>query len=160
MQAMSSKRRVTLTTFVVIILALLTLQFELGMAVNLAGPPSIPPLGLSLNGLSDALHKAGAAAVFHASLGVWLVLLSAFALVLSLRSGARGAQVFGSLAFVATLLAAFNGLLFVLSGFQYDGYSHGMATGFILSFGFYFLELHFLKPAPKADERNRTQSTS
>jgi len=160
MQAMSSKRRVTLTTFVAIILVLLTLQFELGMAVNLAGPPSIPPPGLSLDGLSNALHKAGAAAVLHASLGVLLVLLSAFVLVLSLRSGTRGPQVFGSLAFVATLMAAFNGLLFVLSGFQRDGYSHGMASGFILSFGFYFLELYFLKPVPKADGRNWTQPTS
>jgi hypothetical protein len=59
-------------------------------------------------------------------------------------------QVFGSLAFLATLLAAATGLLFVLSGFQNNGDTHGMATNFLLSFTFYFLELYFLKPAPKA----------
>jgi heme A synthase len=160
MQTTSAKRLVPLRTFVIIILVLLAFQFELGMAVNLASPPSIPRAGISLNGISNALHQAGAAAVFHASLGVWLVLLSLIVVVLSLRSGTRGAQVFGSLAFLAILLAAANGLLFVLSGFQADGYSHGMATGFILSFGFYFLELYFLKPAPKVDERNGTRTTS
>jgi hypothetical protein len=55
-------------------------------------------------------------------------------------------QVFGSLAFLATLLAAITGLFFTLSGFQNDGDSHGMASNFLLSFTFYFLELYFLKP--------------
>ncbi len=45
----------------------------------------------------------------------------------------RGTQVFG-------------GLSFVLSGFQNDGSSHNMATNFLLSFAFYFLELYVLKP--------------
>ena len=41
-----------------------------------------------------------------------------------------------------------------MSGFQRDGYSHGMASGFILSFGFCFLELYSMKPDRRADERN------
>jgi hypothetical protein len=61
----------------------------------------------------------------------------------------RSVQVFGSLAFLTILLAAITGLLYTMSGFQNDGDSHGMATNFLLSFTFYFLELYFLKPAPK-----------
>jgi hypothetical protein len=135
---------------VIVILVLLALQFEFGMAVNISNPPSLPPFSLSLNAVSDALHQVGAVAVVHASLGVWLVIFSVVSLIFSLRSGLRSLQVFGSLAFLATLLAAVTGLLFVLSGFQNDGDSHGMATNFLLSFTFYFLELYFLKPALKA----------
>jgi hypothetical protein len=146
---MSTKRSAVLRITVIIILALLGLQYEFGMAVNIANPPSLSPFGLSLNAVSNALHQAGVVAVIHASLGVWLVIFSVIALIFSLRSGLRSLQVFGSLAFLATLLAAATGLLFTLSGFQNDGDSHGMATNFLLSFTFYFLELYFLKPAPK-----------
>jgi hypothetical protein len=131
---------------VIVLLALLGLQYEFGMAVNIANPPSLPAFGLSLNAVSNALHQAGVVAVIHASLGIWLVVFSVINLILSLRSGLRSVQVFGSLAFLATLLAAITGLLFTLSGFQNDGDSHGMATNFLLSFTFYFLELSFLKP--------------
>jgi hypothetical protein len=150
---MSAKRLLVLRILVIVLLVLLAFQFELGMAVNIANPPSIAPIAFSFSGLStgvnDALNRAGGAAQFHAGLGSLLVLLSVVNLVLSLRSGARGAQIFGVLAFLTTSLAATTGLLFVLSGFQNDGDSHGMATNFILSFAFYFLELYFLKPAPQ-----------
>ena len=146
---MSTKRSAILRITVIVLLALLGLQYEFGMAVNIANPPSLSPFGLSLNAVSNALHQAGVVAVIHASLGVWLVIFSVIALIFSLRSGLRSLQVFGSLAFLATLLAAATGLLFTLSGFQNDGDSHGMATNFLLSFTLYFLELYFLKPVPK-----------
>jgi hypothetical protein len=132
---------------VIVILALLGLQYEFGMAVNIANPPTLAPT--SLNGINNALNQVGAVAMIHASLGSALVIFSILILIFSLRSGLRSLQVFGSLAFLATLLAAVTGLLFTLSGFQNDGDSHGMATNFLLSFTFYFLELYFLKPAPK-----------
>ncbi|MGD0753267.1 MAG: hypothetical protein ABSA23_17925 [Anaerolineales bacterium] len=143
---MAAKRTQGLRVMVIVLLALLGLQYEFGMAVNIANPPSLPAFGLSLNAVSNALHQAGVVAVIHASLGIWLVVFSVINLILSLRSGLRSVQVFGSLAFLATLLAAITGLLFTLSGFQNDGDSHGMATNFLLSFTFYFLELSFLKP--------------
>ncbi len=146
---MSVRRLLILRILVIVLLVLLAFQFELGMAVNIANPSSLPPVNLSVAGVSDALYKAGGTAVFHASLGGWLVLFSVANLVLSLASKVRGAQIFGILAFLTTSLAATTGLLFVLSGFQNDGDSHGMATNFILSFAFYFLELYFLKPAPQ-----------
>jgi hypothetical protein len=132
-----------------VILALLAVQFEFGMAVNIANPKLIPPFGFSLNGLSNALNQVGVVAVVHASLGVWLVLFSLISVIFALKSGVRSVQVFGCLAFLATFLAATTGLLFVLSGFHNDGYTHGMATNFLLSFSFYFLEMYFLKPAPR-----------
>ena len=146
---MAAKRYQGLRVMVIVLLALLGLQYEFGMAVNIGNPPSLPPFGLSLNAVSNALHQAGLVAVLHASLGVWLVIFSVINLIFSLRTGLRSLQIFGSLAFLTTLLAAITGLLFTLSGFQNDGDSHGMATNFLLSFTFYFLELYFLKPAPK-----------
>ena len=133
-----------------VILALLALQFELGMVVNVSKQPSLPPFGFSLSAFSDALNQVGDVAVVHASLGVWLVIFTLAGLIFALRSGVRSVQVFGSLAFLATCLAATTGLLYVLSGFQNDGLSEGMATNFLLSFTFNFLELYFLKPVQKS----------
>jgi hypothetical protein len=144
---MTIKQLKGLRIMVIIMLALLGLQYEFGMAVNIASPASLPPIGFSLNGVSNALQQAGVVAVIHASLGSGLVLFSILNLIYSLRSGLRSLQVFGSLAFLTTLLAAVTGLLFTLSGFQNNGDTHGMATNFLLSFTFYFLELYFLKPA-------------
>ena len=146
---MTTKRSAVLRGMVIVSLALLGLQYEFGMAVNIANPPTLSPIGFSLNGVSNALQQVGAEAVIHASLGSGLVLFSLVNLVLSLRSGLRSVQVFGSLAFLATLLAAITGLLYTLSGFQNNGDSHGMASNFLLSFTFYFLELYFLKPTSK-----------
>jgi hypothetical protein len=146
---MSTKQASTLRFMVILILVLLAIQYEFGMAVNIANPPSLPPLSFSLMAVSGALQQVGLPAVLHASLGSGLVIISLINLVFSLRSGLRRVQVFGSLAFLATLLAATTGLLFVMSGYQNDGDSHGMATNFLLSFTFYFLELYVLKPAPK-----------
>jgi hypothetical protein len=146
---MAAKRSKGLRIMVMVLLALLGLQYEFGMAVNIANPPSLPPSGLSISGVSNALNRVGAVAVIHASLGSGLVLFSLVALILSLRSGVRSVQVFGSLTFLTVLLAAITGLLYTMSGFQNNGDTHGMATNFLLSFSFYFLELYFLKAAPK-----------
>ena len=72
---------------------------------------------------------------------------------MALASKIRSVQIFGGLGFLAMALAEINGVIFVLSGFQNDNYSHGMATMFILTFGFYFLELYFLKPVAKTQAK-------
>jgi hypothetical protein len=146
---MSSSRNTSARVIVMIILALLVLQYELGMNVNLSDPKAIPPFSLSLNGVSHALNQVGGVAVIHAALGVCLVFFSIISLIFALRSGIRSVQIFGSLAFLTMFLAATTGLLFTLSGFQMDGYTEGMATNFLLSFIFNFMELYFLKPASK-----------
>ncbi len=137
----------------VITLALLTIQYELGMKVNLSpNLPELAPFGFSLAKISGALHLAGSVALIHAILGSLLMLLSIVTAMLSLRSGVRSVQIFGFLGFLATTLAAIGGVFFTLSGFQNDDYSLAMASNFILAFIFYFLELYVLKPNPKIQE--------
>ena len=85
----------------------------------------------------------------HAILGTVLTIISLINLLMALASKIRSVQVFGALGFLSMALAEICGVLFVLSGFQNDNYSHGMATNFLLTFGFYFLELYFLKPAAR-----------
>ncbi len=139
-----------LRTMVIIILILLTVQYELGMVINL-GPslPDLSPFGFSLSTISDALHQVGSVALAHAGLGSFIALLSILILVLSLRSKSRSVQIFGSLGFLTILVAMAGGILFTLSGFQEDHYSLAMASNFILAFISYFLELYFLKPGSR-----------
>ena len=144
---MAAKPLKALRIFVIVILVLMALQYEFGMAVNIANPPSISPFSFSIPQISDALHQAGDVALIHAILGAWLVILSIPSLILSLRSGLRSAQVLGVLSFLTVVFAAGGGLFFVLSGFQDDHASHTMATNFLLSFAFFFLELYAIKPA-------------
>jgi hypothetical protein len=128
-------------------LALLVLQFELGVATTLSDPPAIPPFGFSDQAFRSALDKLVTAGQIHAAAGPIMVIIAVVTLVLSLRARPRSVKVFGILAFLALLIAGTMGMFFVQSGFQDDNYTHGMATFFILSFIFYFLELYFLKPA-------------
>ena len=136
-----------LRAMVLIILTLLTVQYELGMVINL-GPtlPELSPFGFSLAKISDAIHMAGSTALAHAGLGSLLALLSILILILSLRSKIKSAKIFGLLGFLTIIVAMAGGILFTLSGFQEDHYSLAMASNFILAFIFYFLELYFLKP--------------
>ncbi len=130
----------------VVMLAMLFLQYELGMATIMADPPSISPFSFSIIGFRSALDQVGVVALLHAGFGGWVVILSVVNTIMALRSGIRGAQIFGVLGFVAVLLAAHGGLRFVLSGFQNDHASHEMGTNFLLSFAFFFLELYSIKP--------------
>lgn len=134
---------------VVTLIVFLAFQFELGMAINLSDPPNIPPISFSLHNVLGALNQVGSIALVHALLGTVLTVLALVTLVLALASKIRSVQVFGVLGFLSMTLAATSGVLFVLSGYQNDHYSHGMATNFILTLVFYFLELYFLKPAPR-----------
>ena len=73
---MTTKRHQTLRIAVIVLLALLGLQYEFGMAVNLTTQPSLPAFGFSLNAISNALNQIGAVAMIHASLGSGLVIFS------------------------------------------------------------------------------------
>src|SRR5512135_2475873 len=86
-----------LRVMVVITLILLTIQYELGMAINLSPDlPKLSPFGFSLVPISNALHLAGPVALVHAGLGSLLTLMALFTLVLSLTSGVRSVQILGS----------------------------------------------------------------
>jgi hypothetical protein len=146
---MNSNQFKSLRLMVTTTLILLTIQYELGMVVSFSpNLPELAPFGFSLMKLSAALHLAGPVALVHAGLGSLLALLSILTLVLSLRSKIRSVQILGSLSFLTMLGAITGGVLFTLSGFQEDHYSLAMASNFILTFIFYFLELFFMKPGP------------
>ncbi len=132
---------------VILFLVILAFQFELGMAINLSpNLPSLTPFGFSMPQIYDALQKAGVVAPIHASVGFFLLLLAIANMVLALFTRVRGVMIFGVLGLLSTLLEVASGILFTISGFQNDGYSHGMATNFLLSFIFFFVELYLLKP--------------
>lgn len=146
---MKSNQFGSLRVMVVIILVLLTIQYELGMDVNFSpNLPELSPFGFSLARISDALQRAGSVALAHAGLGSFLILLSGLTAILAVKSGIRSVQVFGLLGLLSITFAAAGGVLFTLSGFQQDDYSLAMASNFILAFIFYFLELYLLKPNP------------
>ncbi len=128
------------------LIVLLALQFELGMAVNLSDLHTVPAFGFSVSAVAGALARAGGEAITHAVLGTIMALGAIFTMVRSLASGIRRVQIVGVIVFVTLAFAAVNGYLFVLSGFENDGYSHGMATSFIVSLLACFMELYFLKP--------------
>ncbi len=65
-----------LRILVIVILVLLVIQYEFGMAVNIANPPSISPFSFSFPALRSALDAVGPAALFHASLGGLLLILA------------------------------------------------------------------------------------
>ncbi len=133
-----------LRTFSIVFLVLLALQFELGMAVNLS--PSLQeaaPPG-SVTALWTALGKVGADAIVHAVLGTVLSIAGVVGLVLALMSRGKATAVIGVFSFLFLALAESNGILFTLSGFKNDAYSHGMATGFLLAFSLYFVQVCIL----------------
>ena len=144
---MSRNQPKGLRAVVISLLVILAVQFEFGMAINLSGQPSLPPFSFSFTSVLNALNQIGFVGVTHAVLGTLLTIIALINLVMALASKMRGVQIFGALGFLSMVLAATMGLTFTLSGFQNDGYSHGMATNFLLTFGFHFLELYFLKPA-------------
>ena len=145
----------TLRVMVVIMLILLTIQYELGMVINLSPDlPEIPPFGFSLIAISDALHLAGPLALAHAGLGSFLALLSVLILILSLKVKIKSVKLFGSLGFLTIILATIGGVLFTLSGFQADHFSLAMGSNFILVFISYFLELYLLKPDSPTQKNN------
>jgi hypothetical protein len=130
----------------VIMIVSLFLQYELGIATIMANPISIPPFSFSISAFRSTLEQVGSVALPHAGFGGWLAIISVINLIFALRTKIRKAQFFGVLSFLSIATAAGGGLFFVLSGFQNDNASHTMATNFILSFAFSFIELYYARP--------------
>ena len=134
-----------LRVITLVMIVSLFLQYELGIATIIANPASIPPFGFSIISFRNALEQVGGVALLHAGFGGWLGIVSVVNLVLALRTKIRKVQIFGILSFLSIVIAAGGGLFFVLSGFQNDNASHAMATNFILSFTFSFIELYYTR---------------
>ena len=144
---MSSSPVKHLRILTVVMIVSLFLQYELGIATSMANPASIAPFSFSITAFRSALEQVGGVAVLHAGFGGWLVIISVTNLVLALKTKIRKVQIFGVLSFLSIIIAAGGGLFFVLSGFQNDNASHAMATNFLLSFTFSFIELYYTRPA-------------
>lgn len=144
---MGYKVLATLRILVIVTLILLVAQYELGMAVNL-GPTlsKLPAIAVTNTQLRDYLNQAGVVAIIHAIVGSLLAIVGLVNLIVAQYSKKTSVRVLGILTFLTTLLAAGLGASYVASGFQNDGLSNGMATNFILTFSFYFIELYALKP--------------
>jgi len=126
-------------------LLLLALQYELGMAVNLSPTlAEVPPLAATPAAIWGALAKVGAGAPAHMLLGTLLAAFALVCFVLAVRSGARSAAVTSAASFLFIASAAVSGVLFTLSGFKNDHFSHGMATMFLLAFSVQFVQIGIL----------------
>ncbi len=131
----------------VVMIVLLFLQYELGMATIMADIPSRAPFGFSIAAFRGALEHAGGIALVHAGFGGIVILVALVNLILALMTKVRSVQILGVLNFLFILVAAGGGLFFVLSGFQNDHASHAMATNFLLAFAFSFVELFYIRSA-------------
>ncbi len=149
---MSVNQLRVLRIFIVVLLALLFVQYDLGMLVNLSNPPSLAAFRVGdSNVFNAALNAAGGLARPHALLGFLIWITALVNAVLTLRTRVRAAQVFGLLVLLAVTLAGIGGALFISSGFNNDNASKVMAGNFIFSYSFVFLELFFLK-GPRGSE--------
>ncbi len=138
-------KRLWIMTIVMIVL--LFLQYELGITTIMSDIPSVSPFPFSVAAFRGALEHAGAVAAAHADFGGLLVIVALINLTLALVTKVRSVQILGVLNFIFILVAAGGGLFFVLSGFQNDHASHAMATNFLLSFTFSFIELYSIRSA-------------
>jgi heme A synthase len=146
------RRRRRLRNWVITTLAFLVVQYEFGIAFIISDPPHLSPFSAtSITDFNNALNRVGLVAQLHVSFGVLVGILAIVILVLSLRSGRRGVQIFGALGLLSILVSGIMGQLFVQSGYQNDNWSHGMATNFILAFIFYFILLYVLKPVARSE---------
>ncbi len=136
-----------LQIMVIVMIVLLFLQYELGMATIMADIPPRSPFHFSIAAFRGALEQAGGVTPVHAIFGGIVVIVAVINLILALMTKIRSAQILGVLNFLFIIIAAGGGLFFVLSGFQNDHASHAMATNFLLAFAFSFIELYTVRSA-------------
>jgi hypothetical protein len=156
---MTEKKQKLLQTSLVIVLALLVIQYDTGMTVNLSKLPVLSPFLFTLSSIFTALTQAGLVAIIHAILGTIIAILALINVVIEISTKIRKIQIMGILGFINIVIAELTGILFVLSGFQNDNYSEGMADNFILSFVFNFVILCILKSIASTRESKNLQKS-
>jgi hypothetical protein len=127
------------------VLAILTIQGLSGDFMNLFVSFPNGAVSQSMGGLSQALDKAGFVTAYHAVAGILLVVLAMVALVFSFRYKAMSVRISSILALLATLVAAAEGSLLLLSGFSNNANSALMGYSYIFAYAFYFLVLYFAR---------------
>jgi hypothetical protein len=158
---MTEKKHKFLQTSLIIVLALLVIQYDTGMTVNLSKLPDISPFMFALNSIFIVLTQAGFVALIHAILGTIITIFAFIIVVMEISTKIRKIQILGVLGFINIVIAELTGIFFVLSGFQNDNFSEGMADNFILSFVFNFIVLCIIKSiASTKESKNHQESIS
>ncbi len=116
-----------------VILVLLVVQFYLGMFENLlVGVPSnaLPVNATVSEALTYSILNGGLVLTLHVVDAFLLMAVSFILMVLMLRNE-RWNKILSILGFVFILIAAINGIRFVMSNFSINGISYGMAGAFM-----------------------------
>ena len=127
-----------------IALALLLVQFLLGMWLNLFG--SFPTLSFNQSGFGGMMSSmmgfmvAGGMSILmvHMMLGYALLIVSILVFAFAMGSEGQTPILLGALGLASVMVAGLGGLGFMFSGFQNDFFSYLMAVGFISAFTAYF----------------------
>lgn len=129
-------------------LVVLSVQAWFGdyVAIFLAPATGITPPPFGISGLFSAVGSLGVGALYHASEGIFLVLLSAVVLALSFKwTTSKGARVAATLGFLFVISAAVGGFEFAMSGFSDGGNSAQMGGSFIAAYAMFFIALYYSK---------------
>ncbi len=143
--AVMSTRTRGLVTLLRAIVILLSIEFVLGIWVNLFGSfPSTARLGTALAYTGDPVLTG------HYVLAVLLVVLGVVIVLVAFRTGARGSlRWMVVLGLLSILWATAAGVGFVLSGFASNADSFSMAVAFIVAASFYGIaQALVLPPSP------------
>lgn len=116
--------------------AVLSLQFLLGMGVNLT--VHVAHAGFSMGSMMSAMGGKPLLMV-HMMLGMLTAVLALVAAVSAAVSGRTTAAVLGAVGLLAVLVAGYGGIRFLLSGGNLASFT--MAAGFLVAYAAYFIEL-------------------
>lgn len=126
------------------ILALLTAQFLLGMAVNLTVHA---PHARFAVGSMMAVMRGQPLLMIHMMIGMLVALLALLLALIATSARRPGTAISAICGLAGVLVAGYGGIRFLLSGG--NGASFTMATGFLVAYAAYFIELlTVLRPRP------------
>lgn len=129
---------------VAVVLAVLLLQFLVGMWLNLfATFPNVPSAySGGMAGMMSFMFSGGMSVLMiHMMTGYLILALAVVALAASASAGRTSLAALAAGGLVSVVLAGASGLYFMYSGFANEAYSYLMAVGYVLAFSFYFVEL-------------------
>lgn len=120
-------------------LAVLSVQFLLGMGVNLT--VQVAHAGFSMGSMMSVMRGKPLLMV-HMMLGMLTAVLALVAAVSAAISGRTTAAVSGAVGLLAVLVAGYGGIRFLLTGGNTASFT--MAAGFLVAYAAYFVELVLL----------------
>lgn len=129
-------------------LIIISVQGWFGDFVNIFVAPStgITPPPFSISGFLHTVQSYGFFLIYHTYEGILLVILGTITAVLAFKWSSKwSVRICAILGLGSLASAGVGGLLFILSGFSYGGYSSDMGGSFIGAYAFYFLTLYYAK---------------